>query len=129
MKKNIRVTIAFFALLLLPCAVTFAQTLTYITTLATDFGSLVASIIPVFIALAFLVFVWGLIVFIAASGDDSAKEEGRRRMIWGVLALFVITAIWGILSVLQKITGTKDGSVHVPVWTDASSHTGLDATA
>ena len=114
MKKNIRVTIAFFALLLLPCAVTFAQTLTYITTLATDFGSLVASIIPVFIALAFLVFVWGLIVFIAASGDDSAKEEGRRRMIWGVLALFVITAIWGILSVLRTLTGTTANDKLMP---------------
>jgi hypothetical protein len=93
-----------------------AFTATWITDVVEAFGSVVSSLIPIFIALAFLVFVWGLVGFILASGDEAAKDEGRRRMIWGVIALFVITAIWGILALLQQITGTKDGSTTYPKW-------------
>lgn len=100
----------------------YAQTLDWFTNVVAGVKSVLAILIPVFIALAFLVFVWGLITFIAASGSDSAKEEGKRRMIWGVLALFVITAIWGILAVLQTITATKSGTRHVPEWTEAPLH-------
>lgn len=101
-------------LLLLWAGSVSAQDVTYFTTLAGEFGSLISATIPVLIALAFLVFVWGLITFIAASGSDSAKDEGKRRMIWGVLALFVITAIWGILALLRGITGTTENSQLMP---------------
>lgn len=88
----------------------------WIKTTIEAFGSFIALLIPIFIALAFLVFVWGLISFILASGDEAAKDEGKRRMIWGVIALFVITAIWGILALLRGITATDDGTAEYPTW-------------
>jgi uncharacterized membrane protein len=88
----------------------------FLDSVVAGFGNLVATLIPILIALAFLVFVWGLISFILASGDEAAKEEGKRRMIWGVIALFVITAIWGILALLRNLTDTNSTDNTYPTW-------------
>ncbi|MFA5888995.1 MAG: hypothetical protein WCW47_01745 [Candidatus Paceibacterota bacterium] len=49
------------------------------------------------VSLAFIYFFWGVGQFILHSDDQKAREEGKQKMIWGVVALFVITAIGGIL--------------------------------
>ena len=81
------------------------QDLGWFQEISNQFGAIVQTLIPIFIALALLVFVWGLVVFITNSGDDAAKQEGKNKMIWGVLALFVIVAIWGIINLLAGIAG------------------------
>ncbi|MBP9760379.1 MAG: hypothetical protein KBD24_03355 [Candidatus Pacebacteria bacterium] len=114
-KSTLYVSTAIVCGVLSPLAVG-AQTLDWFKTITTELGSIVGLLIPIFIALAFLVFVWGLITFIFASGDDDAKAAGKNRMIWGVLALFVITAIWGILALLRTITGASDNTPQYPSW-------------
>ncbi len=56
-----------------------------------------------FIAVAFLVFFWGIAKFILHSGDEKAVEQGKRLMVWGVISLFVMVAIVGIISFLQDM--------------------------
>jgi len=93
-----------------------AQTLDWFTNVTTTLGSVVSALVPIVIALAFVVFVWGLITFILASGDEAAKDEGKRRMIWGVIALFVIVSIWGIIALLQTFTDTATNTQVYPSW-------------
>jgi Type IV secretion system pilin len=74
--------------------------------------SLIQSIIPIIMGATLLVFIFGIIKFIRASGDSAAIAEGRKFMIWGVIALFVMLSIWGILNLFYSdIFG---GSVGVP---------------
>jgi hypothetical protein len=61
------------------------------------FIDLIKLAIPVMFGLALLVFFKGLIAFIAKSGDAKTHEEGRSLMIWGVIALFVMVSVFGIL--------------------------------
>ena len=49
------------------------------------------------VALALLFFFWGLAQFILKSGDAASHEEGKNKMVWGVIALFVMVSIWGIV--------------------------------
>lgn len=96
------------ALLLLP-TMTFAQTLAGVTTLAQSVGTLVSTLIPIVMGLAVLVFFWGLVKYIANASDEAAKGEGKTLMIWGMIALFVMVALWGILGWFQSqlgLTGT-----------------------
>lgn len=61
-----------------------------------------------FISLAIVVFFWGLIKYIFSPGTDRASE-GVQVMFWGVLAIFVMVSIWGIIRLLQatfKVTST-----------------------
>jgi uncharacterized membrane protein YidH (DUF202 family) len=99
------------ALLTLP-TVSFAA-LGGVTTLATDFGALVALLIPIVMGLAVLVFFWGLVKYISSTSDESSKLDGKNLMIWGMIALFVMVALWGILGWFQdqlELTGTVTSS-------------------
>ncbi len=57
------------------------------------------------VALALLFFFWGLAQFILKSGDAASHEEGKNKMVWGVIALFVMVSIWGIVGFIQSELG------------------------
>ena len=51
---------------------------------------------------------WGLFMFIF---NEDKKDEGKRMMTWGILALFIMVSLWGIIGFLQKSTiGTQTGA-------------------
>ena|SRR3989344_4536403 len=65
--------------------------------LITDIGSIINSLIPVLFGLALIFFFWGLAQFILHSGEEKTREEGKQKMLWGIIALFVFISIMGIL--------------------------------
>jgi hypothetical protein len=85
------------AALALTPAFTFAQELGNLNNLLNSFGGLVDLALPIVMALALLAFFWGLVKFIFAAGDEGAKDEGKRIMIWGLVALFVMVSVWGLV--------------------------------
>ncbi len=52
--------------------------------------------------IALLLFFVGIIQFIYKTGDTHAKEKGREVMVWGLIALFILTSMWGILRILKE---------------------------
>ncbi len=70
--------------------------------------------VPLLIAIALLVFIWGLVVFIAQSDNEQARTAGKQKMIWGIIALFVIVSVWGLVNLLQQLTGVDEGTVSAP---------------
>lgn len=71
--------------------------------------------VPLAIAIGLLLFIWGLVLFLTKSGDETALEEGKRRMVWGIVTLFVIVSVWGLVALVGQITGVADGgSVNAP---------------
>lgn len=70
---------------------------------------IVSIAIPIAVALAVLFFFWGLALYVLAAGDSGKREEGRNKMIWGVIALFVIVSIWGIVGFLGGLLGIGQG--------------------
>lgn len=66
-----------------------------------DIGRLVQILTVLMAGIALLVFFWGLVKFITKAGDEAALEEGRRLMLWGVIALFVMVSVWGIILFIQ----------------------------
>ncbi len=65
------------------------------------FVDLISTAIPIVMALASLVFVWGLAKFILHAGDESGREEGKEVMKWGIVALFVLVSIDAIIIFLS----------------------------
>lgn len=70
-----------------------------------SFGRLVGLALPIVVGIALLGFFWGLATFIFAAGDETAKEKGRRLMIWGVIALFVMVSVWGLVRFVGDAIG------------------------
>ncbi|MCC6290488.1 hypothetical protein IT398_00200 [Candidatus Nomurabacteria bacterium] len=57
-------------------------------------------IIPLIIGLGVVYFLWGVLQYVTAGGDDEKKAAGRSTMIYGVIALFVMVSVWGLVNVL-----------------------------
>lgn len=108
MKKIIYAALAFAPVL------TFAQSLGNLTTLVQNIRGLINQILPVLLALAILYFFWGLITFIRAAGDPKKVEEGKSIMIWGIIALFVMVSVFGILNWLAGAANLNNTPINVP---------------
>ncbi|HEY9586254.1 MAG TPA: hypothetical protein VJJ27_01250 [Candidatus Paceibacterota bacterium] len=72
-------------------------------------GRLIATALPILVALALLFFFYGLAKFILAAGNEESKAEGRRIMVWGIVALFVMVSIWGLVAFLGSALGISQG--------------------
>jgi len=64
--------------------------------------SLISSTIPVIISLTLLYFFWGLAQFILKAGGGKEREDAKNTMFWGIIALFVMVSVWGIVNLLQN---------------------------
>ena len=70
------------------------------------FLNLIKTALPVLAGLALFAFIWGLVKFIYRVGEDEkAVNDGRNLMTWGLIALFVLISIWGILSFIYSDIG------------------------
>lgn len=61
--------------------------------------------LPVLVALTLLVFFKGLVAFIAKSGDAKSHAEGKNLMVWGLIGLFVMVSVFGILKFFSNDFG------------------------
>lgn len=76
------------------------------TELVEVFLKLIELLIPLIASLAMLAFFWGLVKFIRkAGGDEKAVSEGKNLMIWGLIALFIMVSIWGLLRFFSAEAG------------------------
>lgn len=66
------------------------------------FIDLITTAMPVVAGIALAVFFWGLAKFILNAGDEGGREEGKEVMKWGIVALFVMISIWGIVIFLHN---------------------------
>ncbi|HYC83530.1 MAG TPA: pilin [Candidatus Paceibacterota bacterium] len=70
-----------------------------------DIQGILSMAVGLLITLAIVFFFWGLAKYILNAGDEKKKEDGKRTMIWGILALFVMVSVWGIIGILQETFG------------------------
>ncbi|HRH31261.1 MAG TPA: hypothetical protein PK950_01210 [Candidatus Paceibacterota bacterium] len=60
------------------------------------------SIIPLLFALALLMFIWGVLKYVIAPDGSDDREEGRWFMIWGIVGLFVMVSVWGLVGLVSN---------------------------
>lgn len=101
-------------LLVLMPFIASAQSLSNVSTLLTSIGKLINTALPIVVGLALLGFFWGLAMFIFASSDPEKKAEGKHIMIWGVVALFVMVAVWGLVNFIGSAVGVVPGAAGTP---------------
>lgn len=75
-----------------------------IGTILCKISDLLNLVVPIILALGVVYFVWGVISYVVA-GDEEAKTKGRDRMIYGIIGLAVIIALWGIVKILTNTFG------------------------
>jgi len=58
-------------------------------------------VMPILIGIAVIYLIVAVVQYVIA-GDEEKKAEGRSHMIYGIIGLFVIVAIWGLVGVLMN---------------------------
>ena len=113
MKKKI---LALVALLAITPSIVMAQAtnLGYFTGLVSQIKGILNALVPVLIVAGVVYFLWGVLQFVSAGDDEEGRKAGRNRMIHGVIAIFVMASIWGLVGLLGTLTGVGVGSVITP---------------
>ncbi|MCC7500237.1 hypothetical protein IT396_00260 [Candidatus Nomurabacteria bacterium] len=57
-------------------------------------------VIPVLITIALVFFLWGILRYVYKVGNAHSKESDRQIFLWGLLALFCMVSVWGIVATL-----------------------------
>ncbi len=69
--------------------------------------TIVRSLATLFATAAMVAFFFGIVQFIWGSrdGDATKAKNGKNFMLWGLIALFVMFSVWGIINYAQRIFG------------------------
>ena len=84
-----------------------------INKLISEAQALLDRLVPLLIGLALLLFLWGVFRFmLARGGSEDERKEGRQFMLWGLIALFVMVSVWGLVGILGEtiLGGTPNPS-------------------
>ncbi|HEV3245406.1 MAG TPA: hypothetical protein VG102_03535, partial [Candidatus Paceibacterota bacterium] len=65
------------------------------------FNTLLNAAIGLLVTLAIIAFFWGLIRYVLAAGEEG-KKNALSMMLYGVITIFVMVSIWGIVRLLQS---------------------------
>lgn len=95
------IRLLFFTLTLLSPTFASAQPPQNFDEVVNIFISIADLAFPVLVALALLIFFWGLTKFMAGGGNERSVEEGKKLMFWGIIGLFVMLSFWGIARILS----------------------------
>jgi hypothetical protein len=71
--------------------------------LVSEFIDIISLLVPLIFAITFLIIIWKVVdACIINVGDESKIQEGKNTIFVGIIALVVMSGIWGILSILQS---------------------------
>jgi len=85
-----------------------------ITELITTVNGIIGALIPFIIGLAVLLFIWGVLMYVVAK-DDAKQSEARGVMLWGIIAIFVMVSVWGLVNLLVETVDLENDAATVPV--------------
>ncbi len=79
------------------------------------------AIVPMLITVALIVFIWGLIKYLMDVGNEEKRKQGIQLMLWGVVAIFVMSSVWGLVRLLQNTFSVQQNEAIVPRAPDIST--------
>lgn len=95
-------------------ALALAQGIGGILGLLAQAEDLINRVIPFIIALAVLWFLWGIFRFITNVGDPEKRKEATGMILWGVVGLFVMVSVWGLVNILVRSVNLDNTAPNAP---------------
>ena len=103
--KNKMAILSTSAFVLMLPMITHAQSIDALIQKLTRWTS---ALVPIMMTIAVIAFFYGLVKYLLGDGAEG-KGEGLKIMMYGILAVFVMASLGGIVSLLRKTTGVNDG--------------------
>src|SRR5690349_7696620 len=58
------------------------------------------AVVPIIVSLAIVYFLVYVFRYAVAGGDEE-KEAAKKGMFWGIVAIFVMVSVWGLVNILR----------------------------
>jgi len=65
--------------------------------------AIINPLISLMFAFAVVYFLWGVFKYIRAADSPADRETGRKHIIWGILGIFIMTAVFVIMEIAKNI--------------------------
>lgn len=62
-------------------------------------------LIVLLLIVALVVFLWGIFQFVLHNDDETERERGKRSIVWGLVGMFIMFAVWGIVRLILGTLG------------------------
>jgi hypothetical protein len=69
-------------------------------------GCFYTSVIDILIALSVIFFLYGIFKFVRTE-NETERASGKQFMLWGIIGLFVMLSVMGIVSILKSSLGNS----------------------
>lgn len=60
-------------------------------------------------AIAFVVFLWGLVQFLGSLDNEEARSTGVKHMIWGIIGMVIMISANGIITIINNTVKSIGG--------------------
>ncbi len=62
-------------------------------------------IIGLLFAAAMVLFIWGGAQMIFYPGTEDKREDGKRHLFWGIIGMFIMVSVYGLLNLITSTFG------------------------
>jgi hypothetical protein len=103
-----------FLTLVAPVSV-FAQTsaVTDVNSLSAKLAGIGNIVVYLLVALAIIFIVWNVVIYVI-KGEGDARSKAGLNILWGIVGLFVIVSIWGLVNILTNTFKTTPTNQPLP---------------
>lgn len=81
--------------------------MTYQLFLAKIQAQILTPLVTLLALAAFVLFVWGVVQFIASSDDEEKRKTGQQHMIWGIIGLVIMFGANAIIMLIKQTVGVQ----------------------
>lgn len=75
--------------------------------LANIYDAVLEPLLFVVFALAFMMFVWGIVESIRDSESDDGRKKGKANMLWGIVGMLIMISVFGIVNIIIGTIGAE----------------------
>lgn len=76
------------------------------------FSGILSLGVPLIISLAVVYFIWNVFNFFIKEGE--AKDEAKSGIVWGIVAIFIMVSVWGLVNILSSTFQLGNGPASGP---------------
>ena len=111
-------------------ATAFAQsgaltTITNVNDLSSRILGIGNTVTYILVAAAVIFIVWNIVRYLIGGSDPAAKSAAGYNILWGIVGLFVIVSIWGLVNILTNTFKTTPTTQPIPNFSNNTNGGGL----
>ncbi len=77
-------------------------------------ASMINQLVFILIGIGLLLFIWGLVRYVSAGGDEDKVKEAKQFIVFGLIAFFIMLSVWGLTNILVRTFFPSNGGLIIP---------------